>query len=96
MSNLEQDFDLTIAQVNAKLAEAAKAIREATALAERVGYKSGLILTQFNQERENMDWDAEDADDQYEALEEKYDAIDVSDLEDALDSAGWSTSSSYC
>jgi hypothetical protein len=31
-----------------------------------------------------------------DALEKKYEHIDVSDLESALNGAGWSTSSSYC
>lgn len=104
MSQLSAEFEQQIEQINAKLAEAAKALSEANALAKAAGYKHGLIDTQYAREYEevvvDLDEDDEGYDEAYdrasEALEEKYSAIDVSDLEAAMEDAGWSTSSSYC
>lgn len=96
MSKLDQDFDKTMAQVNAKLKEAAKALSQATKLAEQVGYTNGLIFSQFNPEKEKFDWDQSDAEQKYDKLDEKYNLIDVEAFEIALEQAGWSSSSTYC
>lgn len=106
MTQLDAEFQQTVDKVNAKLAEAAKALREATELAETVGYKYGIINSQWVRERDRIKVNEEDYEDEEaydeaydracEAMDEKYSAIDVSDLESAMEEAGWSTSSSYC
>ena len=96
MSTLDQEFQETVEQVNAKLDEAAKALKEAAKLAKKAGFKHGIIFSQWARENEGIDWSAEDADDKYMALEEKYGMIDVSALEGAMEEAGWQPSSSYC
>jgi hypothetical protein len=102
MSELEQDFDKTVEQINAKLKEAAAAVREANELAAKAGL-DGLIFTQFDRDdiRQSNRYADEPLDkyaleEKIEAEEQKYEAIKVRDLESALGSAGWSTSSSYC
>lgn len=104
MSQLNAEFEQQIDQINAKLAESAKALREANELAKKAGYQYGIINSQWVREREEVAVDVleddegydEAMDRAYEALEEKYSSIDVSDLESAMEEAGWSTSSSYC
>lgn len=93
MSELDKEFEATVEQVNAKLAESAKALREAHELAQKAGFKNGLIFSQWAREKEPIDWND---DDQYYAMEARYGKIDVSDLEDAMSEAGWQPSSSYC
>ena len=104
MSELDQDFNELAERINAKLAEAAKALREANRMADEAGLP-GLIYTQWtddssmeelsDEEREaledDLEWDGESS-----PLKMKMDKIDVSDIEGAIQSAGWSTSSSYC
>lgn len=94
MSKLEKDFEKAAKKINAKLKEAAKALKEANQIADKAGY-NGLILTNWNPERNAVD-DAEDYDAAYEALEAKYNLIDVGALEEAMSEGGWSPSSSYC
>lgn len=96
MSELEKDFTETIAKVNAKLQTAAKALKQANDLAKKAGYTNGLILSQFNEEDEAIDWGSSDAEGKQQKLEDKYALIDVVDFEAALDEAGWSSSSTYC
>jgi hypothetical protein len=87
MSNLDQDFSVLAEQINAKLKEAADALREANRLKDEVNMPS-LICSQ---------WAAEDLNkDEYRKFNEKLDLIDVTALETQLSIAGWSTSSSYC
>jgi hypothetical protein len=88
MSDLDQDFDSLVAQINVKLKEAADAVNAAVELSEKAGLNGSLILTQ---------WTCEDIEeDDAVVLVAKFEKIDVSDLESALGNAGWSTSSSYC
>jgi hypothetical protein len=106
MSQLSAEFEQTIEQINAKLAEAAKALREANELAKTAGYHYGIINSQYVREQDFVQVNEEDFEDldaydeacdrADEAMEEKYSSIDVSDLEAAMEEAGWSTSSSYC
>jgi predicted nuclease with TOPRIM domain len=102
MSDLDQDFEALAAQINEKLATAAKAIREADELAGKANLP-GLIFTQWTREDMQMDnrrsdnpKSKEDLQDEIDALEQKYELIKVRDLESALGQAGWNTSSSYC
>lgn len=111
MSDLDKDFDDTVAKINAKLKEAAAAVEEANAMATGLGLPS-LIYTQFTREDMlyqrrydangdyipyNPDDDSDDEiDEKCEELEAKLSKIDVSDLESALGGGGWSTSASYC
>jgi len=106
MSDLEQDFDKVAEQINAKVKEAADALREANRLADEAGLPS-LIYTQWTSDddsslqdldkearqklEEDEEWDGESS-----PLKMKIDKIDVSDLEGEIQMAGWSTSSSYC
>lgn len=104
MSELDQDFDQLVGQINSKVREAAIALKEANRLAREAGLDA-LIYTQWtddNSEEEMTDeerearendpeWDGESS-----PLKMKMDKIDVDALESAIQSAGWSTSSSYC
>ena len=102
MSELENDFDKAAEAINAKIKEAADAVREASRLARAAGL-DGLIFTQWDREdvyrdnkhaEEPLDDDA--LDEKVEELQSQYEKIKVSELEGALGSAGWNTSSSYC
>lgn len=88
MSDIDKEFKDVVNQINAKLAEAAASLKEANRLAQEAGIPA-LIDSQFV--RENLS--DEDEEETFEAV---IDYIDVSALEHELDTAGWSTSSSYC
>jgi hypothetical protein len=106
MSELDQDFEKVAEQINAKVKEAADALREANRLASEVGLPS-LIYTQWTSDDDSTldnlsekelekleadeNWDGEST-----PLKMKIDKIDVSELESEISYAGWSTSSSYC
>lgn len=94
MSDLEKDFEEVSKKINAKLKEAAEAISEASRLSEEFGLNGQLIHTQWNDE-----FDLEVDEEEYDPvgiIEYLFEQIDTSDLEGALDTAGWRTSSSYC
>jgi hypothetical protein len=74
---VEQEFELLQNDVNSKLNEAAKLIREASNLAE----SKGLNLRSIDDDRPNCTYD-------YLFAQEV--------LEDAMDGAGWNTSSWNC
>ncbi len=111
MSILDKEFDAEVlAQLNEKLAEAAKIMKEVNALRDKLGLDS-LILTSwarddlYSQLRDEMDEDEtinsdQERDDRIdegmERAQSLYDQIKTSALEGQLNSAGWSTSSSYC
>lgn len=106
MNDLEQDFKKVADQINIKVKEAVAALREANRLADEAGLPA-LVYTQYVGEEDNSleeldevslqqleedeDWDGESS-----PLRMKIDMIDVSELEDEMQIAGWSTSSSYC
>jgi hypothetical protein len=81
------DFEETASQINRKLKEAATALKEANRLATEAKLE-GLIDSMWL--RDDMTGN------DYEEFQQKIDLIDVSELEGELESAGWSTSSSYC
>lgn len=98
MSDLEKDFEEVAEKINTKIKEAAEALREANRLAGSTGM-CGLIYTQWT--RDDLEWDNKkmsrnEIDVKCKEQEERCHHIDVSPLEDALNDAGWSTSSSYC
>jgi hypothetical protein len=98
MSELDQDFESLVEQINAKLQEAADALKEANQLREKAGLPS-MIPSQFilhNYRFENRDKSREEARQWFDEISKKIEKIDVSDLEDQLGEGGWSTSSSYC
>lgn len=111
MSDLDKDFESLVEQINAKLNEAAIAMKEANNLRIKAGLDS-LIFSQWEREeayrqisREvNESEEAEDPDfdedevvqTRMEEVQAKYDSIDTDALERELNQAGWSTSSSYC
>jgi chaperonin cofactor prefoldin len=87
MSDVEKDFSIVAEQINAKLKEAADALREANRLKDEANMPA-LIGAQ---------WLAEELyGDEREAFREKVELINVRALEAQLGQAGWSTSSSYC
>lgn len=102
MSDLNNDFDTLAEQINAKLKEAAAAVREANRLGDKLGLPA-LICTQQlyddlvyqNRGKENP-LSQDDIEDKMKEYEDKLEKIDVGELESALSDAGWSTSSSYC
>lgn len=111
MSILDKEFDAEVlAQLNEKLAEAAKVMKEVNELRSKLGIDS-LILTSWERdnlyselqgklnEDENISSDQEYndiLDDKMAEYEAFYDRIKTGALEGQLNSAGWSTSSSYC
>jgi hypothetical protein len=106
MNKYEQEFQETANQINNKLKEAAAALKEANRLASEAGLP-GLIYTQWtsdddssaeemtDEEVEALEAD-EDWDGEASPLKIKMDLIDVSNIENAIEDGGWSTSSSYC
>lgn len=99
MSKINDEFKETALKINAKLAEAAAALREANRLGEDAGLY-GLIHTQDSYPplfskilSEEID---EEEEDEYDVIEDIYNLIDTSPIEKAMRSGGWSTSSSYC
>lgn len=96
MSELDKDFVKLATQINAKLKEAAAALREANELADKAKLP-GLINSQFIYEDMRYKGSSrEEINAARDEFEEKYQLIDVSELEDELGNGGWSTSSSYC
>jgi hypothetical protein len=107
MSELDKDFEKHLEELNAKLVEAAKLMKEVNDLREKAGLDS-LIFSAWmredayrnirNQieEEENRKPDSNEIYDRIEKLQETYEQIETSGLERELNRAGWSTSSSYC
>lgn len=110
MSELDQDFDKTLALLNGRLKEAAASLREANELRTKLGFPA-LIYSAWRQEDEYREiYDRLDESGEYstdEALEEaievamevrrnEFDKFQTNDLEREMNRAGWSTSSSYC
>lgn len=109
MSDLDKDFDKVAEQINAKLKEAAAALKEANRLATEAKLPA-LIVTQWNEDEfldafdprsdeedgEESDEEEDDYDDPADRVRAKMELIDVGALERELGNAGWSTSSSYC
>ena len=98
MADLEKDFDTVVEQINLKLKEAASAVQEANRLSEEIGLPA-LISTQWmydDMRAKNRELSREEISEKCEALQEKLEKINVSELEIALGDGGWSTSSSYC
>lgn len=86
-SDVNQDFAELATQINAKLKEAAVALKEANRLKDEAKMPA-LIGTQ---------WAAEEMDrEERDIFNDQLDLINVRDLEIELSNAGWSTSSSYC
>lgn len=84
MSKLDKEF---VEALNAKIAEAAEAIHAVMEMAEAKGLET-LIYTVWTK-----DWLGKE---KAEKLREQLEDINVSPLENAIENAGWSTSSSYC
>ena len=102
MSDLDKDFEKIAEQINAKLSEAAAALKEANRLGKEAGL-SGLISTEWAREKMHNTLSTQietenesEEDDLYYLIEKKFELINVSSLELELENAGWSTSSSYC
>lgn len=100
MSDLDKDFQKTVDQINAKLKEAAAALREANRLGDGAGLP-GLIWTQWTSENMDLGEDEDELtdderDEKIEDLQAKVELIDVSDFEHAMGQCGWSASASYC
>lgn len=107
MSELDKDFEGLVEQINAKLAEAAKALSEANELRSKAGFDSFIFSAwkrddAYREIRNRIDEagrDPDDGDEVYDEIEKiqsQYEKFDVRALEDALGDGGWSTSSSYC
>lgn len=108
MSELDKEFDAALlAQLNDKLAEAAKVMHEVNELRSKLGLDS-LILTQWRreelyseikskiEEEENRRVDSREIYNRMEDYQSFYDQIKTDGLEREMNRAGWSTSSSYC
>lgn len=102
MTELDKEFEESVEKINAKLAEAAKALHEAAELAGKAGLPM-LIRSQFISEElqyRNRYAAAPKSRDEISAetdqIFEKLEHIDVSDIEDAMSACGWNPSSSYC
>ena len=90
MSELDKDFDDVAAQINAKLEEAGKAMKEANELMEKAGIKTMFV----HPDASIYYYDIEE--DEEEAQEEMRDKLDITPLFKELRRAGWSTSSMGC
>ena len=88
-TKIETDFTELANQINAKIKEAAEAMKQARQLASTVGLNS---LT-YN---EYADADSADTQEEIEALENLRDNISIYPLFNELDKAGWQTSSIGC
>lgn len=111
MSDLEQDFDSVLIELNTKIKEAAEKLREVNELRAKAGFES-LIFSQWEREEaysrirsevseseaaESPDFDEDGAiDDKMEEIRARYSLIEKNPLEKEINRAGWSTSSSYC
>ena len=85
MSDLDKDFQKLAKQINAKIMESTRAMKEANKLVKKAGLP-GMTL----HAAPSM------SDDELFELEEKIDEIDIFPLFNELDKAGWSTSSLNC
>lgn len=97
MSEISDEFKDAAKKINAKLAEAAEALREAIRLSDEAGLKSLIPY----QDVDDPDFDkilaSRDPQDRKSDLTyDIYKLIQVSEFERAMDYAGWSSSSSYC
>jgi hypothetical protein len=100
MSELDKDFDAVVEQINAKLKEAAAAVREANKLSSQIGVESLVFSAWMREElsyklrkeglKDSALWDKMDE----EAA--KYEKFSIRELESEMSSAGWSMSSSHC
>ena len=108
MSELDQDFESLLAQINVKLNEAAVKLKEANELRKKVGFPSFIftdwmsddvhseLYRKLNEQFTN-DEKLNNALNEAMGLERaKYKRFDVRALEAEIEHAGWSTSSSYC
>lgn len=102
MSEIDKDFEAVAAQINAKLKEAADALREANKLGDSVGLP-GLIFTQwlrddlaYRTDENGHHMTKDQINEKLEEYESKMELIKTGEFEDELGNAGWSTSSSYC
>jgi len=86
--SLNKEFFETVKLLNAKIAEAVQALKEVDKLALKMGVPT-LVDSQY---MEDVLSDNQDSDE----VRAKLGHIDVSELERAIESLGWSTSSSYC
>lgn len=99
MSELDKDFEL-VKQINAKLNEAAKALKEANELRAKAGFDA-FIFTNWMREELSYKFRKEGVPnaelwDKIEEEQAKFEQFDTDALESQISSAGWSTSSSYC
>jgi hypothetical protein len=90
MSELDKDFDIVAAQINAKFEEAGKAMREANELMEKAGVKTMFI----HPDAGPSSYDIEE--EEVESQEEMRYKLDISPVFKELRRAGWSTSSMRC
>lgn len=93
MSEIEKNYKAVAKEINAKIKEAAAAMKEANKLAQKAGL-SGLTSDPYG---DNYDEDGDPlSDEEVEELEEISDLINISPLFNELDKAGWRTSSIGC
>lgn len=86
MTDIETDYEELAAQINAKIKEAAAAMKEANKLAKAAGINS-LTYDEYGDSSDDVS---------EEALEEFRDNINIYPLFNELDQAGWRTSSIGC
>jgi hypothetical protein len=99
MSEQDQAFEAAVEKINAKLAEAATALEEATRLAREAGLPAlipAMWISEDFYSKENRKLYGDDMDDKWEEFSDKIRSVDVFRFESALSSAGWSASASYC
>jgi hypothetical protein len=86
-NELEVDYQSLANQINAKIQEAAEAMKAANALAKAAGFKA-ITIDQYSDEE--MD------EEELEKTESLGDLVDIYPLFNELDEAGWRTSSIGC
>lgn len=86
--SLNKEFFETVKLLNAKITEAVQALKEVDKMASKLGVPT-LVDGQYMEDVLSDDQDSDE-------VRAKLEHINVSELEGAIESLGWSTSSSYC
>lgn len=91
---LNREFMEAASLINAKIAEAAKLLGEIDQLAYKVGVPT-LVDGRYVEDELDLS-DEENPDEAMDVFRSKLAHIHVSELEEAIESLGWNSSSSYC
>jgi hypothetical protein len=91
---MSEQFKMYIDELNTKIVAATEALKEVNRVKDLAGLPS-IIEHKYVYEHFDVS-DDENDDGEYDKLSEMFDLIKNGGLENEIDNAGWSTSSSYC